>query len=80
MAVAVRELSKDKYEALLGMEESHFVDLKAAEITPAALTKTVSAFCNTGGGEVFSESLRIPCAKMLCDPAITSEISCLVIS
>lgn len=53
MPVTLRNLTPQQYEALLAVEESHFVDLKSAEITPASLTKTASAFCNTSGGEVF---------------------------
>ena len=40
-------------EEILSLQESHFVDLKSAAITPAKLTKTVSAFANTGGGEIY---------------------------
>ena len=43
--LAVREL--------LTLSESHFVDLKGADIAPSKLTKTLSAFANTSGGEVF---------------------------
>lgn len=53
MPVALRNLTQQQYEALLAVEESHFVDLKSSEITPASLTKTASAFCNTSGGEIF---------------------------
>lgn len=53
MPVALRNLTPQQYEALLAVEESHFVDLKSSEITPASLTKTASAFCNTSGGEIF---------------------------
>lgn len=53
MLVELRPLTPEQYEALLAVEESHFVDLKGSDITPANLTKTASAFCNTSGGEVF---------------------------
>ena len=53
MPVTLRKLTPQQYEILLIVEESHFIDLKSAEITPANLTKTASAFCNTSGGEVF---------------------------
>lgn len=53
MHVALRTLTPKQYDALLAIEESHFVDLKGAEIAPSNLTKTASAFCNTGGGEIF---------------------------
>ena len=53
MPVVLRMLTRQQYEAILAIEESHFIDLKSAEITPANLTKTASAFCNTSGGEIF---------------------------
>ena len=53
MPVTLRPLTPQQYQALLAVEESHFIDLKGSEITPANLTKTASAFCNTSGGEIF---------------------------
>jgi len=53
MLVALRPLTPQQYQALLAVEESHFIDLKGQEITPANLTKTASALCNTSGGEIF---------------------------
>jgi len=35
------------------MEESHFCDLKALEVSPGKLTKAISAFSNAEGGELF---------------------------
>ena len=35
------------------MVEGHFCDLKAIEIAPGKLTKTISALSNSEGGEVF---------------------------
>lgn len=51
--VAVKNLSQENYHELLTIEETHFVDLKAVDISPAKLTKTVSAFANTSGGEIY---------------------------
>ncbi|MGY2171532.1 ATP-binding protein [Pseudomonas gingeri] len=53
MAIPVRHLTPEQHASLLSVEESHFIDLKSAEISPASLTKTIAAFCNTSGGEVF---------------------------
>lgn len=53
MPVTLRHLTHQQYQALIAVEESHFIDLKGSEITPASLTKTASAFCNTSGGEIF---------------------------
>ena len=60
MPVTLRSLTPQQYEAILAIEESHFVDVKSADITPANLTKTASAFCNTSGGEVFVGRVRAP--------------------
>jgi len=46
-------ISDDQVITLLKTEEGHFVDLKAIEIAPASITKMVSAFANTSGGELF---------------------------
>lgn len=35
------------------MQEGHFLDVKAIEIAPAKLTKTLSALSNAEGGEVY---------------------------
>lgn len=53
MPVSLRKITQEQFNALLAVDESHFVDLKGSDITPANLTKTASAFCNTSGGEVF---------------------------
>lgn len=53
MAISLRKITPEQIQMLLDIEESHFVDLKSSDIAPASLTKTASAFCNTGGGEIF---------------------------
>ena len=51
--VIVRNISKDEYTKILAIQESFFVDIKSKLITPAKLTKSISAFANAAGGEVF---------------------------
>lgn len=53
MAIPLRVISSEQLGKLLQIEESHFIDLKSADIAPASLTKTAAAFCNTSGGELF---------------------------
>lgn len=53
MSIAVESLTSDQVTALLGIEETHFLDLKSIDIAPASLAKTVSAFANTSGGEIY---------------------------
>lgn len=49
----VRSISPTEFHAILSLDESSFVDLKAKEIAPAKLSKTISAFANASGGEVY---------------------------
>ncbi len=53
MDIETFNVSPDQVAELLTTEESHFMDLKSVEITPASLSKTVAAFANTSGGEVY---------------------------
>lgn len=53
MAIPTRTIDDDERTFLVALNESHFLDFKSAEITPASLTKSVSAFCNTSGGELY---------------------------
>ena len=53
MSINVTKMADDEVEVLLSTEEGHFVDLKAVDISPASVTKAVSAFANTAGGELF---------------------------
>ena len=46
-------LEKDKEEELLSKEENSFNDVKSSMISPAKLSKTVSAFANASGGEIY---------------------------
>ncbi len=53
MDISTQEIDDDRSATLLAVEEGHFVDIKAIEISPAKLTRAVSAFANTSGGELF---------------------------
>lgn len=53
MPIPLRTISTEQLTSLLQIEESHFIDLKSIDISPAGLTKTAAAFCNTSGGELF---------------------------
>ncbi|WP_036030302.1 ATP-binding protein [Bradyrhizobium yuanmingense] len=48
-----RQISSEEADIILGYDENHFRDVKAKEIAPAKLSRTVSAFANTAGGELF---------------------------
>lgn len=49
----IKLLLDDDCDAILKLEESYFLDLKSKDIAPAKLTKTISAFANASGGEIF---------------------------
>lgn len=53
MAIDTRTVSIAQRDLILGLEEGHFADLKAIEIAPAKLTKTIAAFANADGGELY---------------------------
>jgi ATP-dependent DNA helicase RecG len=48
-----RIVDKQEADRILALEEGHFLDFKAVEITPAKLSESISAFGNTAGGELF---------------------------
>ena len=46
-------LSEDELQKLLSCYEGHFLDLKSHQIRPAKLSRSLSAFANAEGGELF---------------------------
>jgi len=48
-----KKLSNLEVGNILNLRESHFLDFKGKEIKPANITKTISAFSNASGGEIF---------------------------
>ncbi|WP_148310914.1 ATP-binding protein [Nocardia brasiliensis] len=53
MSISVVRVSSQQVSRILSLEEGQFGDLKSIDIAPAALTKTLSAFANADGGEIF---------------------------
>ncbi len=53
MAINVFEINKQQKDQLLNLQENHFFDLKAKEITPAKMTRHISAFANADGGDLY---------------------------
>lgn len=51
--IETKEINEKQRNHILSIEEDHFRDLKAIDIKPAKLTKTISAFANTVGGEIY---------------------------
>jgi ATP-dependent DNA helicase RecG len=48
-----KQIGPIEAERLFTLEEGSYLDLKHSDITPAKLSRSVSAFCNTAGGELF---------------------------
>ncbi len=46
-------LTQKELEKLFAVAESHFVDFKARAIAPAKLSRTIAAFANADGGELY---------------------------
>jgi len=53
MSINIIKVTKSQYKKILLLKEGHFLDLKAIEIKPASLTKSISAFANADGGELY---------------------------
>lgn len=53
MEISSKTIDNNRVREIISIEESHFIDLKSKNIAPAKLTKTISAFANASGGEIF---------------------------
>ena len=51
--IAVADITGRERDRLLTLQEDHFCDLKAVEIAPAKLTRTISALANASGGDLY---------------------------
>lgn len=47
------EITNSQRDKVLFINENHFNDLKSKDISPASLTKTISAFSNSVGGDLY---------------------------
>jgi ATP-dependent DNA helicase RecG len=52
MPIPVVDISPHDVANVLATAEGHFTDVKAIEVAPAKLTKSLSAFGNADGGEI----------------------------
>jgi ATP-dependent DNA helicase RecG len=52
-AISIFRLTPQESTKILSLEEDHFMDLKSKDVSPAKLTKSLSAFANAEGGELF---------------------------
>jgi ATP-dependent DNA helicase RecG len=49
----IAKITSDQVRRILASDEDHFLDLKSIDIAPAKLTRTISAFSNASGGELY---------------------------
>lgn len=63
MPIPVTDITDKQLLEVLSYTEGHFLDIKAKEIKPSKLTKTISAFANADGGELYigiAENVTLP--------------------
>jgi ATP-dependent DNA helicase RecG len=63
MPIDISEITDKQLQDVLSYTEGHFLDVKAKEIKPSKLTRTISAFANADGGEVYigiAENITLP--------------------
>lgn len=53
MSIEITSITRPQFAELLAREEGHFLDFKSKAIAAAKMTKTLSAFANADGGELF---------------------------
>lgn len=53
MAINIISVSDEDVEKALRIEEGHFAELKGIAVAPGKLTRSLSAFANADGGELF---------------------------
>jgi ATP-dependent DNA helicase RecG len=53
MSITVQKVTADQAKLIASIEENQFYDVKAIEIEPAKLTKAISAFANSDGGDLY---------------------------
>ena len=53
MAIPTYEISSAERDKILALQEGHFCDFKSLAISPAKLTRTITALSNAEGGEVY---------------------------
>ncbi len=52
-AIPIVTISDADVTKVLHVQEAHFVELKSRRVAPAKLTRTIAAFANTEGGELY---------------------------
>ncbi|HEY0186860.1 MAG TPA: ATP-binding protein [Cellulomonas sp.] len=53
MPYEIIDVDQAAVDVVLGLQESYTADLKAIDVSPSKLTRSMSAFCNSDGGELY---------------------------
>ena len=53
MSISVVRIGPEETRKLLAVSEGHFSDVKSCEVSPAKLSKSLSAFANSAGGDLY---------------------------
>lgn len=53
MPIEITDITTEQRDQILKTKEGHFADVKSIDIKPSKLTKTMSAFANADGGELY---------------------------
>lgn len=53
MAIVETTINPEQAQKILEYDEGHFLDLKSIDISPSKLSRTISAFANADGGELY---------------------------
>lgn len=53
MDIPVARITEDQAKRTIVAEEGHFLDVKSIDISPSKLTRSISAFANASGGELY---------------------------
>lgn len=53
MSIETKKITIEQRDRILNISESHFYDLKSKAIQPGKLTRTLAAFANADGGDVY---------------------------
>lgn len=53
MSIEIKEITREQKSKILNISEGHYYELKGKVIKPGKLTRTISAFANADGGDVY---------------------------
>lgn len=51
--IETKKITDEQKDGIVNLTENHFYDLKSKNIAPRKLTKTISAFANADGGDLY---------------------------